>query len=669
MFAISRRITLLSSSRGAWYRVGLLMTLLMLPGISGNAATYYVRKDGNNENSGTANNAANAWLTIQRATFTMVPGDICRVQPGTYEEYVFVTASGSPGKPVNYIADGPVIVREFDISGDYVRIIGFEISHPTDVGRPGIAVSGKFVELWHNNIHNTSKDAPCIYPIVAHSLHVIGNTLSFPGINTSSNGLGFALKVFGDNGLQDNVLWEYNRSSHCDDHFNPSGTNYLLRNNVMGPNYHSNFLNDPHVDGWHAHAETIHGFMEANWHVDNLISNAHMALIEEPRAGRNRKFAILKSVSFRNGDQLWFQMRDGTNLYSFHNTVGDVGITLGGPGSSGFYFVVAGGRNGPSIGNQAGNNIYTNVTTSNGFVYEIEPECSLVHSHDLVFPEVFDLVDGVNGDIEADPEFVDYAANNFLLKPTSKAVDSAGPMTRVTGAGGSGNRFVVENVDLFFNPAAFRLPVGQTIYVGDDNNLAITNVDYGTRTISVSTPFAWREGDGVGYAYRGNGPDRGAYELGDTLLTAATLVRSDDEYVVLPEGDVRFVVFYEDGIPHTIDFTEPFTATIFGGTVTANAFALHAQATPFVPAVPVRLSIRKAGLSAIQFSWPTNSLDYVLECADIFTAPTWILVTTVPVIESTEYKVTLETPLQQRWFRLRRIGERLGLKRPDSGAP
>ena len=661
-------MTLVLSLQGAWYRVGLLLTLIMLAGTVGNAATYYVRKDGNNENSGTANDPANAWLTIQRATFTMKPGDICRVQPGTYEEYVFETLGGTPGNPVTYIADGAVIVREFDISGDYVRIIGFEISHPTDIGRPGVAVSGKFVELWHNYIHNTSKDAPCIYPIVAHSLHVIGNTLSFPGINTSSNGLGFALKIFGDNGMQDNVLWEYNRSSHCDDHFNPSGTNYLLRNNVMGPNYHSNFLNDPHVDGWHAHTETVHGWIEANWHVDNLISNSHMALIEEPRVGRNRKFAILKSVSMRSGDQLWFQMRDGTNLYSFNNTVGDVGVTLGGPGSSGFYFVVAGGRNGPSIGNQAGNNIYTNVTTQGGFVYEIEPECSLEHSHDLVWPETFDLIDGVNGDIEADPQFVDFAANNFLLKSTSPGVDSAGPMTRVTGAAGTGNRFVVENVDLFFNPAAFGLPVGQTIYVGDDNNLVITNVNYGTRTISVSTPFTWREGDAVGYAYRGNGPDCGAYEYGDTLLTSATLVSSEGEFLVTPDGDTRFVVFYQDGIPHTIDFTAPFTATIFGGTVTANAFALHAQATPFVTAIPIRLSMRTAGFSRVEFSWTTNAFDYVLECADSLDAETWVLVTNVAVVESDQYKVTMETSVQQRWFRLRRNGERPALAGSNSAA-
>jgi hypothetical protein len=193
----------------------------------------------------------------------------------------------------------------------------------------------------------------------------------------------------------------------------------------------------------------------------------------------------------------------------------------------------------------------------------------------------------------------------------------------------------------------------------------ITNVNYGTRTISVSTPFTWREGDAVGYAYRGNGPDCGAYEYGDTLLTSATLVSSAGEYLVTPDGDTRFVVFYQDGIPHTIDFTAPFTATIFGGTVTANAFALHAQATPFVPAIPIRLSMRTAGFSRVEFSWTTHAFDYVLECADSLDAETWVLVTNVPVVESDQYKVTMETSVQQRWFRLRRNGERPAPRGPQ----
>jgi hypothetical protein len=51
---------------------------------------------------------------------------------------------------------------------------------------------------------------------------------------------------------------------------------------------------------------------------------------------------------------------------------------------------------------------------------------------------------------------------------------------------------------------------------------------------------------------------------------------------VTPTGDTRFVVFFQDGIPHTVDNASPYTATIASGTVTARAYALYASATPTV---------------------------------------------------------------------------------------
>jgi hypothetical protein len=60
--------------------------------------TYYVRTDGNNGNSGTANDAGNAWLTIGRATGTLKAGDVLVVTTGTYIESVYFAVAGGRGR-------------------------------------------------------------------------------------------------------------------------------------------------------------------------------------------------------------------------------------------------------------------------------------------------------------------------------------------------------------------------------------------------------------------------------------------------------------------------------------------------------------------------------------------------------------------------------------------
>jgi len=552
------------------------LLMLEMPAMFG--AVYYVDVNGNDSNSGSS---SAPWRTIQKAANTVVAGDTVRVQPGNYPERVSESTDGSAGRFITYVADGNAVVYGFNITGDYVRVIGFEITHPTALGYAGISVSGaSHVELLDNNIHNTSTTS--ISPSGANFLVIRGNILNYSGSPGNNSGAG--RKTIDDGGSsQTNVLIEYNIISHTTDYVCPNGGKYIIRNNVMGPTTTSDFGGTPHVDGYQANAQTHYGFMEANWHVDNAITDSHFALIEAPVSGRNAHFTTIKNVSLRSGDQLWFQMRDGTNLFAAHNTVGQVGYgPRGGPGSSGFFYVWS-DRNGPSTGNAAHNNIYTNVTR--GVVYTISSGSSLRHSHDLVYPAASDLVNGSNGDIEADPQFVDYGANNVLLKSTSPARDSGTALTTVTSSSGSGNSFTVAEAD-WFHDGFEGLTEGHKIYVGDDNNVTVTDVDYSTRRITVAQSISWTSGDAVGYAYLGLKPDRGAYEYGALLLTGATLAASGEEYTVAPNGDTRFVVFYQNGVPHTIASASPFRATISGGGVSARAYALHPQVQPVVVATP-----------------------------------------------------------------------------------
>lgn len=93
-------------------------------------ATYYIRTDGSDTNSGTASGSGSAWKTIGKALSTgssVVGGDTVYIAPGTYREAV--TVGINPSSNVNItgdpkstqfsgIAQGPVIWSGFGTNDD-----------------------------------------------------------------------------------------------------------------------------------------------------------------------------------------------------------------------------------------------------------------------------------------------------------------------------------------------------------------------------------------------------------------------------------------------------------------------------------------------------------------------------------------------------------------------
>jgi hypothetical protein len=181
------------------------------------------------------------------------------------------------------------------------------------------------------------------------------------------------------------------------------------------------------------------------------------------------------------------------------------------------------------------------------------------------------------------PQFLDYANDDFRLGASSGALNSGGPVTAVSSASGSGTTFAVNDAGFFRgdNPTVSQydgnLVVGDTITVGTD---VLTVSSINGNNITVTTSFTWSQNDPVYYGSDST-PDIGAYPGNHVPLTSMSISTNGSTYTVTPNGDTRWVVFFQDDIPHTVDDSAPYTATI-GGTVTARAYPLYASKQLFV---------------------------------------------------------------------------------------
>jgi hypothetical protein len=135
----------------------ILLLMFLAFSLPAMAADYYVRTDGNNENDGSANDSAHAWLTIGKCASTMVAGDTCNVAPGTYDEDVDTVNAGSSGNWITYQASASgVISHSFEVRDSYTKIIGFEL-HDSISAYAYIYVASdvNYYEITNNSINQS----------------------------------------------------------------------------------------------------------------------------------------------------------------------------------------------------------------------------------------------------------------------------------------------------------------------------------------------------------------------------------------------------------------------------------------------------------------------------------------------------------------------------------
>ena len=114
-----------------------LLVALSVPSLA-SATTYYVGPGGSDANNGTS--ASTAFATIGKANGRVAPGDVVRVQDGTYVQYPAPAVSGVAGQRITYIGNlaNPSAVQlsgSYNLQKSYVTVKGFDLTN-------GIFVTG-----------------------------------------------------------------------------------------------------------------------------------------------------------------------------------------------------------------------------------------------------------------------------------------------------------------------------------------------------------------------------------------------------------------------------------------------------------------------------------------------------------------------------------------------
>ena len=291
---------------------GILVLLCLAP--LGPMATYYVRTDGNNSNLGTTNGSGGAWRTIDWAADHVSPGDVVRVQAGTYSERVTPGVNGtSVTNRVTFVADGAVTVcgwtfRQSQLhQGDRVRH-RHECRLLTEFGLRRDRWHQQLPGVLEQRLQRRDRKAASVSAsqIVINNSLVIGNTFTNFGIG---NGSGMAVGIRGNN----NVI-AYNEI------FNSHPDAFLIA--ALYNRWINNYIHDlteasgGHSDVFQAGSSTLglsYNVIEANFQVamgntgdehTAQISHGSAAILFEVACG-----AMTENIFRRN---VWHNVSTGT---------------------------------------------------------------------------------------------------------------------------------------------------------------------------------------------------------------------------------------------------------------------------------------------------------------------------------------------------------------------
>jgi parallel beta-helix repeat protein len=134
------------------------------------------------------------------------------------------------------------------------------------------------------------------------------------------------------------------------------------------------------------------------------------------------------------------------------------------------------------------------------------------------------------------PEFADVENADFTLHSTSPCIDNGTWLTQTAGVS-TGTVVTVDDASYFTD--GYGIIGGDIIFVGDNINLKITEINYNNNQITVNRSITWTNGEAVSLqSYSGSKPDIGAYEyigytgplITNIFLTSSNPLDTDPSY-------------------------------------------------------------------------------------------------------------------------------------------
>ena len=531
----------------------LSMLIALLLAVPAFGAEYYLSPDGNDDSAGTQDAP---WASLAKANSTLEAGDTAVFLPGEYVGSIAPEQSGTAEAPIVYRSVEPLVAvlkAEQGINAiapqgcSYLTVEDFSIDPDGKGGWVGASNCDHLI-IRNCSMHDAAYTATIVN---SEQVKLIGNTFSKDRVTGNMWSLrecsyvvveGNELARVGHSPMQITTCRNVVVRANC--FRNPWGRNYefwasgklLVEGNVVTRARDSGYSADSRAKNLYIDSIYRYNRVYGNLHTP-LNSGSYFPMGSQPTKYFREPFRLINSRIYHN---------------TITNNLGH-GWEIGGMAIASNEFA----NNIFDRNDWTGANVqflFGDVTQDNrlrGNVFHGTEEGQTVIDYRGTqmtleqATEATPLIQGfwsqIQNNVDADPQFVAPATNDYRIGDDSGAIDAGAPLALAIGEG-TGNVLPVTDGRPFFDGFGIDGEQGDWIAVGEGDNIAqIQRVEYRyymPALLHLDREVSWTDGMPVSMPWTGAAPDAGAYEQGGFHPTRI-IARAEPAYP-RPGEAVRF---------------------------------------------------------------------------------------------------------------------------------